>query len=262
MKVRIIARLTPVNPNPNTIHSEAATIPLAALTASLALYRTLNLPQPWSPASSKTPLLIYGGSSAVGAFAIKLATQSNIHPIIAVAGAGKSYVSSLLDTTKGDAVVDYRLGRADLEACIRSSLSNAGGLASVTAALDAICENESSAVCMSLLQSQGKLAHVLPLLNLLPEEQRTAELVNVNDVQCDSDDKPGARDFGYIMMQSFSKGLEVGWLRGHPYRVVAGGLRAVPTILEDLKAGKPSASKYVFRICETEGMKPGITITE
>ena len=242
-----------VKPNPNSISSEAATIPLAAITASLALYRTLSLPQPWTPASSSTPLLIYGASSAVGAFAVKLATKSNLHPIIAVAGAGKSYVSSLLDTTKGDAVVDHRLGRAGLEAGIRSALVNAGGCTSVVAALDAICVNESSVVCLSFLQSQGKLAHVLPLKHLALAEGKMAELVMVNDVHGGSGDKAGARDFGYIMMRAFARGLEVGWFRGHPYRVVPGGLKAVPTILEDLKAGKVSALKYVFRISETEG---------
>ncbi len=73
------------------ISLEAATIPLAAMTASLALYWTLQLPQPWTPAINPNPLLVYGGSSAVGAFAIKLAIASNLHPIIAVAGAGIQY---------------------------------------------------------------------------------------------------------------------------------------------------------------------------
>lgn len=94
---------------------EAATIPLAATTASLALYRSLALPPPWHPTTERTPLLIYGGSSAVGAFAIKLASRSNLHPIIAVAGAGAKYVSSLLDASRGDTVIDYRVGRDALE---------------------------------------------------------------------------------------------------------------------------------------------------
>ena len=233
---------------------EAATIPLAALTASLALYRTLDLPQPWCPASTSTPLLIYGGSSAVGAFAIKLCVRSNLHPIITVAGAGSSYVSLLLDPTRGDAVVDYRHGRVDLEAGIRSALANAGGFTHVTAALDAISQSSSSEVCISFLRSGGKLAHVLPLTNLQLPEEKTADLVMISDVHESFDDKPGASDFGFVMMQSFFKGMESGWLKGHPYQVVPGGLRAVPTILENLKAGKASALKYVFRPGETEGL--------
>lgn len=168
----------------NLPFTEAATIPLAALTASLALYRALALPQPWSPAESPAPLLIYGGSSAVGAFAIKLAAQSNIHPIIAVAGAGSNYVLTLLDPSKGDAVIDYRPGRAALESGIRKALANAGGWKQISYALDAIVEKESSAVCASLLGPGGKLAHVLPLdEGFQMPKGTTAALTMSGDVQ-------------------------------------------------------------------------------
>ena len=53
------------------------------------------------------------------------------------------------------------------------------------------------------------------------------------------------------MMSLFRKGLEDGWFSGHLYRVVPGGLAAVGTILEDLKAGKALAEKFVFRPRET-----------
>ncbi|MCJ1467845.1 hypothetical protein MMC07_006470 [Pseudocyphellaria aurata] len=239
----------------NTSFEEAATIPLAALTASLALYRTLALPQPWSPAESPIPLLIYGGSSAVGAFAIKLAAQSNIHPIIAVAGAGSNYVLTLLDPSKGDAVIDYRPGRAALESGIRKALVNAGGWKQVSHALDVIVEKESSAVCASLLGPGGKLAHVLPLDEgfQMPKDT-TAALTMSGDVHGGHGEKPGGRDFGYVMMNAFTRGLETGWFRGHPYEVVSGGLRAVPTILDNLKSGKASAVKYIFRVADTEGL--------
>ena len=39
-----------------------------------------------------------------------------------------------------------------------------------------------------------------------------------------------------------------------PREVVKGGLRSVGKILEDLKAGKNSAVKYVVRIGETKGI--------
>ena len=189
----------------------------------------------------------------MGAFAIKLARQSNIHPIIAVAGASKDFVSSLLDSTKGDAVVDYRLGFLSLQAEVRSALSNCGEKY-FTAALDAICVENSSAFCLSVLQPQGKLAHVLPLEDLQLTERKSAQLVMVNEVHGGFGDKPGARDFGYIMMQAFARGLELGWLTGHPYRVLPGGLDAVPTILDNLKAGKVSGLKYVIRVRETQGL--------
>ena len=180
--------------------------------------------------------------------------KSNLHPIIAVAGAGKDYVSSLLDTRKGDTVLDYRVDRRDLEAGIRSALVRAGGFSQFVAVLDAICQNESANLCFKFLQSQGTLAHVLPLDDVKLTEGKRAQLVIVGEVHGGFGDKPGARDFGFIMMQLFARGLDAGWLKGHLYEVVPGGLQALPTILGNLEAGKNSALKYVLRISETEGL--------
>ena len=58
-----------------TKSTEAATIPLAGITAAVALYRNLELPPPWTPASTPTPLVIYGVSSAVGSFALKFGAK-------------------------------------------------------------------------------------------------------------------------------------------------------------------------------------------
>ncbi|OHE99996.1 alcohol dehydrogenase [Colletotrichum orchidophilum] len=85
---------------------EAATIPLAAMTAALALYQKLSLPLPWDPVKERLPPLLTGGVTAVGAFAIKLVILFNIHPIIAVAGNGSSYVETLVSKDKGDVVID------------------------------------------------------------------------------------------------------------------------------------------------------------
>jgi len=49
--------------------------------------------------------------------------------------------------------------------------------------------------------------------------------------------------------------LQEGWFKGHPYEVVPGGLGGVEGALKNLKEGKASAVKYVFRIMETEGVR-------
>jgi NADPH:quinone reductase-like Zn-dependent oxidoreductase len=48
------------------------------MTAAVGLYQRLGLPEPWNATMTKTPLIVYGGSGAVGAYAIKLAQLSNI----------------------------------------------------------------------------------------------------------------------------------------------------------------------------------------
>lgn len=92
----------------------------------------------------------------MGAFAIKLARSSNIHPIIAIAGRGKDFVSSLVDPTKGDIVLDYRDGTKAVAASIRKL-----GL-DIEYGCDAISTPESLELVGSLLNAKiGKLAEVI-----------------------------------------------------------------------------------------------------
>lgn len=53
----------------------------------------------------------------------------------------------------------------------------------------------------------------------------------------------------------FYKGLKDGWFSGHPYEVVPNGLDGVEGALKNLKEGKNSALKYVFRIKDTPRLK-------
>jgi NADPH2:quinone reductase len=95
-----------------TTFEEAATLPLATMTSAVGLYQRLGLPEPWCPAkpTGKQPLLVYGAASAVGAFAIQFAKLSGLHPIIGVAGRGILFAESLIDKSKGNAIIDYRNG--------------------------------------------------------------------------------------------------------------------------------------------------------
>ena len=52
---------------------DAATLGVGLSTTAQALYQDLKLPLPTSPATEKTYLLIYGGSTATGTLAIQFA---------------------------------------------------------------------------------------------------------------------------------------------------------------------------------------------
>jgi NADPH:quinone reductase len=106
------------------------------MTAAIGLYINLELPAPWHPATKPIPLIVYGASSAVGAFAIKLAVRSNVHPIIAVGGKGEAFVKSIIDESKGDVFVDYRSGADKLVEGMKAGLKGA----EVYHAYDAISE--------------------------------------------------------------------------------------------------------------------------
>ncbi|KAL1956423.1 hypothetical protein VTO42DRAFT_7309 [Malbranchea cinnamomea] len=229
---------------------EAATIPATALTAAMALYRALALPEPWTPVSGgpspEKALLIYGASSAVGAFAVKLARASNIHPIIAIAGAGLPFVKTLINPSKGDLALDYRDG----EQAISEAINAAGYRPSH--ALDAISEGSTLALCARLLGQGAALAHVLPLPDDFPSDMGVSPvLVALGKVHGFLGEEPGAWLFGEVWMHALSRGLQKGgWLNGHPWEVVEGGLEGLQSGLERLKDGKVSAKKLLFRLVD------------
>ncbi|KAH8703974.1 chaperonin 10-like protein [Talaromyces proteolyticus] len=236
-----------------TTYEEASTIPLAALTASLALFGRLSLPTPFSPAKEKIPLIIYGGSSAVGAFAIKLAQKANIHPLFVVAGSGTSFVEKLIDSSKGDRIIDYRPGIDHVVDEIYKT-AKASGEETIKYALDSITLDATYGAIAKVLDSkEGQFTGVLPFNENVFPSTVTTSMTNVGSVH--SPKVPGDEDLGFVFSRLFSKGLKEGWFSGHPHEVVRNGLEGVEEALKNLKDGKNSASKYVFRVKDTPGLK-------
>jgi NADPH:quinone reductase len=234
----------------HTTFEEAATIPLAGMTAALGMYQRLKLPVPWCPATQEIPLVVYGAASAVGAYAVKMAVLSNIHPLICVAGRGVPYVESLIDKSKGDTVIDYREG----DAAVVAGLQKALGGKKLLHAYDAVSEFGSyQNICKVLDHHQGKITNVLPgkKYKEIPAtvERSTTQVGNVHNK-----DSPLDVEFGAVFFKWFGRGLEKGFFRGHPHEVIPGGLGGVQQGLQNLKDGKASATKYVFRIAETKGL--------
>lgn len=83
---------------------EGAVIPLAFATAVQALFQRLALPEPSSePATSSVPLLVNGGASSVGKYAIQLGKLAGLY--VVATGSKKNH--ELLKGLGADAVVDY-----------------------------------------------------------------------------------------------------------------------------------------------------------
>jgi NADPH2:quinone reductase len=230
---------------------EAATLPLAAITAAVGLYRELKLPQPWVPAddSTKIPLLIWGGSSAVGAFTLQLAKKSNIHPLIVVAGRAQDFVKPFLDPSKGDVVLDYRQGNDAIVKGVKDALKGQ----KLLHAYDAVSDHGSYETIFKVLETKGgKITVVLPGKKYEGVPTGTElSITSCGKVFGEEKDK----DLGFVYSRYFAKGLKEGWFKAHPHEVLPGGLGAVQQGLQNLKDGKASAVKYVFRIEETEGVE-------
>lgn len=236
----------------STSFEEAATIPLAAMTAAVGLFAFLGLPEPWNTnrtlrADASGGLLIYGGSSAVGAYAIKLARHANIHPLICIAGSSAPLVESLIDRSAGDTVIDYRQPGDKIVEAISAAIP-AG--AKLRYAFDAVSDHDSwHHICRVLDHDGGRLTTVLPGKEFpgIPSgiEHTRTQVGTVHN---------GAnRDCGYAWFRLFGKGLKEGWFTPHPYEVCNGGLVGVGEGLNRLMQGKVSGKKMVFRVEETEG---------
>lgn len=237
----------------STSFEEAATVPLAAMTAAVGIFCRLGLPEPWVTASQGLRdtlaggVLVYGAASAVGAFAVKLLVRSQIHPIICVAGRGTAYVEGLIDRPKGDIVIDYRAGDGQVVAAVREAIPKGQKL---LYAFDAVSEKGSPANVAQVLDPHGHLSTVLPVEGIPETVHKT--LTTVGSVHGSPDD---LSDFGYAWFRLFGSGLRQGWFSGHPYEVIPGGLTGIQVGLKNLQDGKASALKYVYRIADTEGVE-------
>lgn len=231
------------------------------MTAAVALYLRLHLPQPWSPTPSQppapTPLIIYGAASAVGIYAIQLAQRSNIHPLLCVAGRAGDYVSSFLDPARGDTVIDYRAGDEAVISGLADALQKQGLVAAHV--LDAVAEGSSIPNIAEVLRRVGRRgvdgkvdARVTFVLG--GEKEGLPEGVD-KSITLVGDVHNEAKDFGYVYYRYFARGLQEGWFKPQRLEVVPGGLGGLQTGLQRLKEGKASGVKYVYRIGETEGVE-------
>ncbi|KAJ5798976.1 uncharacterized protein N7503_006481 [Penicillium pulvis] len=252
-------------------YEEAATIPLAAFTAAVGLYRNLQLPTPWDRSDdhgprNRVPLIINGAGSAVGGFAVKLAKMNPlIGPIITTAGSSADFVRSL----GPDAIVDYR--SPTVVEALRSALGQArpihvfdatNSLKSIQC-LTSVMEPYSQYTCTSKLYADPALGVDDRMEKALQGVQAWYEVTFVGDVHGQSlmgqsrfKAKSGGRLFGAIMRHVFEEKLADGSLRGHPYQRVDCGLDGVLDALMQLRNGKrDSNAKFVVRIQDTPGIR-------
>jgi NADPH2:quinone reductase len=244
----------------------AATVPMAVFMACIALFSSLKLcAGPWNTSEDyRKPLLVYGATTGVGSMAVKLAQMANIHPVICVAGKGQQFVQSLVDTSKGDVVLDYRKGNVELIRDIKAAL----GDCELEYALDAVTGASTLSNITSVLKPEGgKLALVLPghahklheglqvshvmagsLWKPLFGRNRDEELGNLGLEQ----DGP---EFARKMACSIESMLADGKLTAHPYTVLPHGLGSLEEGLKSLKAGNVSACRLVLRIADTPDLQ-------
>lgn len=253
----------------STSFEEAATIPLAAYTSVCALFQELEIPEPWSPIAkaagkngTKRPLIVYGASTATGAYAIKLAAAANVHPIIAVGSKRSEFVKPFLDESKGDTLVDYTAYSSDEELikAIQGAVKKGGAPdGRCWKAFDSVSEDDTIRLVTKVIAGPPDAAGRKPkVTNILLKTEVENSDPSVDIVfsmvgQVHYDDE-NDKLVGVTWGAAFARGLREGWLTGHPYIMGSNGLQGLSEGLKGLRDGKVRAQKFLTRLDETPGV--------
>ncbi|KAK1728275.1 alcohol dehydrogenase GroES-like domain-containing protein [Colletotrichum acutatum] len=237
-------------------YEEAATVPLAAYTAAVALFHSLEIPSPWDrKRETKAPVVIYGASTAIGAFGIKLAKKAGVHPLIAIGSKNSAFVTPLLEEGKGDVFLDYtQFDSQDKLAEKLREVIKATGQRSFKV-FDTVSEKGSFQMLSKAIAGppeegtgfKPRITTVLPG-NDFSDVDPTVEVV-VTSVGFVHEEEGQGRLFGLIWARVFAEALRTGWMKSHPYEVVK-GLEGVKTALDGLKNGIVRAKKMVIRVAD------------
>ncbi|KAK4055170.1 Zinc-binding oxidoreductase alcohol dehydrogenase [Microbotryomycetes sp. JL201] len=219
-------------------------------TASQALFSRLHLNQPDSPTSESKPVLVWGGSSSVGLYAIQLATLAG-YKVVATSSP-KNF--DLLKSFGAEATYSY--ADDDTPAKIAKDYPD------LSTALDTISENGTTLkVAKSFASGKGHIVTLLPVrdeqLSALKPDI-VAEGTLVYSVLGDAYETPLpspppqklAEDKKFIEDWSVkvSKWIADGKFKSNPLWSQPGGLDGVQDALDLLKQGKNSAQKLTLRL--------------
>jgi len=194
----------------------------------------LGLTPFWSPEGrgkyKDQPIVVFGGSSSVGQFAIQAAKLSGFNPIITTSslkhadylkGLGATYV---IDRSKTTIVED-----------IKSKLPD--GKCNIV--YDAISLESTQKVALELLGPEGMLLLTMPKSANLDYGNRTVSNVFGN-VHSEAQRKLGVSLYGAL-----PELLEGGEIKPNRYEVLKGGLSGIPEGLERMAADKVSGVKLI-----------------
>ncbi|KZT60073.1 GroES-like protein [Calocera cornea HHB12733] len=225
---------------------DAATLPTAFWTAAIGLFSLIRFPlplegdklAPLAQAQAQVEaetLLVWGGSSSVGAMAVQLAVASGLRVIATAGKRSFDYVQSL----GAEVVLDYH--DVDIVDQIKALAPN------LRYAYDAISEHGSTeSVLSSLAHPASEVALVLPYAGTVPGHVTRHQIMS-GAIYVPEQAAELAR-LG-TLWQALTM---AGRLIPHPVRVMPRGLDSVDEGFGLARRGEVSGEKIVYRPQETE----------
>ncbi|QIW95910.1 hypothetical protein AMS68_001428 [Peltaster fructicola] len=227
----------------NLSDEEASTLGIGITTVGQNLYQELGLPLPGEGPYNK-PVLIYGGSTATGTLAVQYAKLSGAKVIATCSPRNFDLLKSL----GAEATFDYN----DPECAkkIREYTND-----SLDVVLDCIAEGDSPKICEEAIGAKGgAVAGLLPTKHERKDVKTKGKLGYTvmgeafpffgNELPA----MPQDREFGQKFWSLSEKLLSAGSVKVHPTDVRKGGLEGVKEGLAELKSGKVSGVKLVYKI--------------
>ncbi|OCK81704.1 putative zinc-binding oxidoreductase ToxD [Lepidopterella palustris CBS 459.81] len=230
---------------------DAATLGVGMVTVGQGLYQSMGLPLP-KAGTEKERILVYGGSTATGAYAIQFAKMSGFEVVTTCSPRNFDYVRSL----GADHIFDY--SSPDCGKQIREVTKD-----SLFYAFDTISEPGSAQICADALASEGASAGKKPfygcILNIKSPRADVQSAYTLGYTAVGEGFKmrgmelePRPRDYEFAVgfMRVVERLLADGSFRVHRTDVREGGLEGVLDGLNDLREGKVSGRKIVYRVGE------------
>ncbi|KAG6827875.1 hypothetical protein H0H92_010144 [Tricholoma furcatifolium] len=230
---------------PHLSFDEAATVPVGVAAAVAGLYLPnpygAGLTHPFDPSTrgkyASKPLIVLGGATSVGQFAIQVGRLSGFSPIITTASRAKhdSHLKSLGATH----ILDRNLSSEALAAEIRKITSKP-----LEIVYDAVSVPDTQATGYSLLSDGGSLVIVLAPTIKAEEGKHIFHITGMWSF-------PHSKDLGAKFYNSLSALLETGEIKPNRVEVVSGGLGGILDGLKRLELDQVSGVKLVVHPQET-----------
>ncbi|OJA21242.1 hypothetical protein AZE42_02527 [Rhizopogon vesiculosus] len=224
----------------------AATVPLGLDTAVTGLYGEhfgAGITPPWSKIGgdnqSKEPIVIIGGSSSVGAYAIQLARLSGFYPIIATASPSNEKLVKSYGATH---FFDRNLSGNQLKAAISKVTDSP-----IRIVYDAISLPETQHIGWELLAENGTLILTLPA-TVKEDEGKGRKAIPTYGAPHVPQNQELCRG-SWAMVEHW---LSEGTIQPNKFEILPNGLEGIIGGLERMKNGEVSGTKLVAHPQDTQ----------